>query len=85
MNSETTVARDPLAYWGVGDVDQPIGLVTFPCGRHVCPNHGDDQGESPADCEPSVARPPRDPDGPMGRPAGPFYAESPRPDGRGLS
>ena len=55
MNTETTADRAALDYWGVGDVGQPIGLVPFPCGRYVCPNHGDDQGESATTCEPSVA------------------------------
>ena len=55
MNAETSADRQALDYWGVGDVDQPIALVPLPCGRYVCPNHGDDPGESAAACEPSVA------------------------------
>ena len=55
MDTETTVDRQALDYWGVSDVDQPIGVVPFPCGRYACPNHGDDRGESAATCEPSVA------------------------------
>jgi len=48
-------APPALDYWGVGDIDQPIGIVPFPCGGYVCPNHGDDQGETATTCEPSVA------------------------------
>ena len=70
MNTGTTADVAALDYWGVGDVDQPIGLDTFPCGRNVCPNHGDEQGESAISCEPSVAGRPRDPDGPVGASAG---------------
>jgi hypothetical protein len=35
MNFETTADFAALDYWGVSDVDQPIGLVPFPCGRYV--------------------------------------------------
>ena len=54
MNIETTPDRQALDYGGVRDVDQPIGLVPFPCGRYVCPNYGGDQGESVTTCEPPV-------------------------------
>jgi len=55
MHTEATADRQVLDHWGVGDVDQPIGIVPFPCGRYVCPSHGDARGESTSDCEPSVA------------------------------
>ena len=55
MNTETAADRQALDYWGVDDVDQPIGIVPFPCGRCVCPNHADGRGESATMCEPSVA------------------------------
>jgi hypothetical protein len=55
MSTESAADRDALDYWGVRDVDQPIGSVPFPCGRYVCPNHGDDSGESVASCEQWVA------------------------------
>ena len=55
MNAEIDSDHEALDYWGVRDVDQPIGIVPFPCGRYVCPKNGDDLGESAAACEPSVA------------------------------
>ena len=55
MHTETTADRQALDYWGASDIDQPIGIVPLPCGRYVCPNHGDDQGKSETACEPSVA------------------------------
>ena len=55
MSTETAHDRQTLDYWDVDDVDQPIAIVPFPCGRYVCPNHGDDGAESAAACEPSVA------------------------------
>ena len=55
MNTEIDSDREALDYWDVSDVDQPIGIVPFPCGRYVCPNHRDDQGEPVTSCEPSVA------------------------------
>jgi hypothetical protein len=55
MSTESAADRDALDYWGVRDVDQPIGIVPFPCGRYVCMNHGDDQDVSTTACESSVA------------------------------
>ena len=55
MITETTADRQALDYWGVGDVDQPIAIVPFLCGRYVYPNHGDNQDESATTCERSVA------------------------------
>jgi hypothetical protein len=55
MNTESTADREALDYWGVGDIDQPIGIVPFPCGWYVCPNHGDDQCELATASKPSVA------------------------------
>ena len=55
MSNESISDREALVYWRVSDVDQAIGIVPFPCGRYVCPNHEDDQGESGTTCEPSVA------------------------------
>ena len=54
MSHESNADHEALVYWRVSDVDQPIGIVPFPCGRYVCPNHGDDQAESTTVCEPSV-------------------------------
>ena len=54
MSADTTADRDTLDYWGVLDVDQPIGIVPFLGGRYVCPNH-DDQDKSSTACEPAVA------------------------------
>ena len=55
MSTETPFDRQALDHWGVADVDQPIGIVPFPCGRYVCPNHGEDQDEPVTTREPSVA------------------------------
>ena len=55
MSTESPADRYALDYWGVGDVDQPIGIAPFPCGRYVCPNHGDDEGDAAKTCELSVA------------------------------
>jgi hypothetical protein len=55
MSTETAADREALDYWGVDDVDQPIGIVPFPCGRYVCPNHEDGSDEAMPACEPSVA------------------------------
>ena len=52
---EDPADREALDYWGVGDIDQPIGIVPFPCGWYVCPNHGDDQCELATASKPSVA------------------------------
>jgi hypothetical protein len=55
MNTETTADREALDYWRVSDVDQPIGIVSFPCGRYVCSDHevGETElgstGEAPLD------------------------------------
>ena len=54
MNTDISADREALDYWGACDIDQPIGLVPFPCGRYVCPNHGDAQGEPATTCGPSV-------------------------------
>ena len=54
MNIETTADREALDYWGVRDVDQPICIVPFPCGRYVCPNHGADHTDPVAMYEPLV-------------------------------
>jgi hypothetical protein len=54
-NSDTASVDAILDYWDVSDIDQPIGIVPFPCGRYVCPNHGEDAGESEPMCEPWVA------------------------------
>jgi hypothetical protein len=34
-STETAADRDALDYWGVSDVDRPIGIVPLPCGRYV--------------------------------------------------
>jgi hypothetical protein len=70
MNSDITADREALDHWGVCDVDRPVGIVPFPCGRYVCRNH-DDRGESESTCESSVAWRPPDSDGPVGQPGGP--------------
>ena len=55
MNDDNASERQALDYWGVRDFDQPIGIVPFPCGRYVCPNHGDEEAGPATTCEPSVA------------------------------
>jgi hypothetical protein len=55
MNTESSADGEALEYWSARNVDEPIGIVPFPCGRYVCPNHKDDEGASATTCEPSVA------------------------------
>jgi hypothetical protein len=43
MTTEATSNRQAFEYWSVRDIDQPIGIVPFPCGRYVCPNHTVDE------------------------------------------
>jgi hypothetical protein len=49
MSSEITTDREALDYWGVRDVDQPVGITPFPCGQYVCPNHHGDHDEPAVD------------------------------------
>ena len=55
MNTDITADLAALDYWRVGDIDQPFGIVPFPCERYVSTNHADDQDEADTTCDPSVA------------------------------
>jgi hypothetical protein len=52
MDTETTADREALDYWGAADIDSPIGIVPFPWGRYVCPNHAVDETDPATTCEP---------------------------------
>jgi len=54
-NSDPASVDAILDYCTVSDIDQPIGIVPFPCGRYVCPNHACDETVLSALCDAQVA------------------------------
>jgi hypothetical protein len=54
MNIETTADREALDYWSVRDVDQPIGIVPFPCGTYICSDHTVDETDPKITFQPPV-------------------------------